>query len=99
MGFEFHGGDCPYSHGSSVSVWGLQVPERAYLDRRRVPSAHDTGDGFQRAGAALRPRRLLGTWYRSVDRQPSSYCGSYDREGDARWADYRGRDALAILCP
>src|SRR6266851_7496219 len=99
MGLQFHGGACFDSHGPGVSVWGLQVSSGAYLDCRRVPIADDTWYGLQRASAAVRPRRLLGTWHRSVDRQPSSYCGSYDREGNARWADYRGRDALAILCP
>src|SRR5215468_5303694 len=37
VGFEFHGGTYSHSHGPGVSVWSLQVPSRANLDRRRIP--------------------------------------------------------------
>src|ERR1700740_2643221 len=99
MGLEFHGGPCLNPHGPGISVRSLQVSSGAYVDRWRVPFAYDPRDGFQRTSTALRPGRLLGTWHWSIDRQPSSYCGSYDREGDARWANHRWRDALAILRP
>src|ERR1700731_3365143 len=99
MGLQFHGGACSDSYGPGVSVWGLQVSSGAYVDRWRVPFAYDPRDGFQRAGAALRPRRLLGTWNRGIDRQPGPFCWTRNREADAGRADHRGRNALAVLRP
>jgi len=51
------------------------------------------------AGRYLRfdPGRPTGPWYRASDRQPSSYCGSCDREADARWTRSSRRDPFAIL--
>ena len=98
MGLEFHGGNCPDSHGPGVSLWSLQISAGAYLDCRRFPSAHDAGHGLQRAGSAVRSGRVLGTRNRRLNREPRPCSRSRDREVDARRADHRWCHAFPILC-
>src|SRR5882724_6317196 len=97
MGFQFHGGDCPYPYGPGLSLWRLQVSAGTHLDHRCVSSADDTWHGLQRASASLRSRRLLGTWHRSVNRKPCPNFRSSDCQIDARWPDHCRRHAVPLL--
>src|SRR6266568_7309855 len=98
MGIEFHGRHCSHSHGAGLPFWGLQISPRTHLDTRRLSIADDFGHGLHWAGAALRPRRLLGAGDRSVNRQPRTRSRSRDCEVDAGWSDHSWRDSVAIFC-
>src|SRR5271156_3395434 len=97
MGLEFHGRDCADPHGASVPLWSLQVSQRTDLDRWRSSLARDTGNGFYRAGSAIRPGCLLGIGHRSIDRKPGPGNRAVGCEPDARRPDHCRRDTLTLL--